>query len=236
MVDDHTDRRSVLGIGAMVASASVIASPARGRASAVLETWRARAEEQDAWMHRPGTLHRFLFDVTAAGAAASAMSYADTFYSINESGYGITPEALGVIIVLRRFSTPFGYGDAIWAKYGNIFAERLKLEGEAARAAAGGNPLMSAPHGDASKITSVGKDVASVTLRSVAGRGARFAVCGVATHGTAAHIAKARGVNAKAVEDELKANLIPGGVNVPAGIVAVNRAQEHGYAFVNIGD
>src|SRR3546814_15544683 len=58
----------------------------------------------------------------------------------------------------------------------------------------------------------------------------------MATQGMAAQIAKTSGKPAKTIEDELKANLIPGAVIVPAGIVAVDRAQEHGYAFVNVAE
>src|SRR3546814_19208642 len=79
-------------------------------------------------------------------------------------------------------------------------------------------------------------DDAPVTLASLAAKGARFAVCGMATQGMAAQIAKTSGKPAKTIEDELKANLIPGAVIVPAGIVAVDRAQEHGYAFVNVAE
>ena len=39
------------------------------------------------------------------------------------------------------------------------------------------------------------------------------------------------GGNADAIFKELTENLIPGGHMVPAGIVAVNRAQERGYSF-----
>ena len=38
-----------------------------------------------------------------------------------------------------------------------------------------------------------------------------------------------------AILDEIGANLIPNSRFVPAGIVAVNRAQEHGYSFVTPG-
>src|SRR3546814_19296453 len=71
-------------------------------------------------------------------------------------------------------------------------------------------------------------DDAPVTLASLAAKGARFAVCGMATPGMAAQIAKTSGKPAKTIEDELKANLIPGALIVPAGMVAVDRAPEPG--------
>ena len=143
-----------------------------------------------------------------------------------------------MIIVLRHMSTPFGYNDAIWAKYGSAFADKLKLEGEQAIRAVKTNPLLSAADDGKPKDKPKGKDDddAPVTLATLAAKGARFAVCGVATQGIAAQLAKDSGATAKTIEADLKANLIPGAVIVPAGIVAVDRAQEHGYAFVNIAE
>ena len=46
-------------------------------------------------------------------------------------------------------------------------------------------------------------------------------------------IARAVGGNAEAVNKELIANLVSNARMVPAGIVAVNRAQERGYSFVS---
>ncbi len=43
------------------------------------------------------------------------------------------------------------------------------------------------------------------------------------------------GATPEAVFAELTANLIRNGVMVPAGIVALGRAQEHGYAFSYAG-
>jgi intracellular sulfur oxidation DsrE/DsrF family protein len=63
-------------------------------------------------------------------------------------------------------------------------------------------------------------------------RGVQFAVCQMSTRGIAARIAKANGLETDAVVKEIVANLIPNARMVPAGVLAVNRAQEHGYSFV----
>ncbi|HUK34089.1 MAG TPA: hypothetical protein VLV86_09280, partial [Vicinamibacterales bacterium] len=58
-----------------------------------------------------------------------------------------------------------------------------------------------------------------------------FAVCQMATKFFAANLAQAAGGTADAVYNELVANLIPNSHMVAAGIVAVNRAQEHGFTL-----
>src|SRR3546814_4658775 len=62
-------------------------------------------------------------------------------------------------------------------------------------------------------------DDALVTVASLVSKVARFAGCGMATQGMAAQIAKTSGKPAKTIEDELKANLIPGAL--VAGMIAV---------------
>jgi hypothetical protein len=194
--------------------------------------WRPTFETQDAWMDKPGTRHRLMFDTVTAPAAKAAVDFATNYYVANKIGYGLEPETLGVIVVLRKFSTVFGFDDAIWVKYGAIFAdnEKTRLEGELAARARSGNPLLSA-----AEPSKAGPD-SLATLSSLAIKGARFAVCGMATHMYAGLIAKAAGKSAPDVEAELKASLIDGAVLVPAGITAVDRAQEHGYAFSYVAD
>src|SRR3546814_3294323 len=109
------------------------------------------------------------------------------------------------MIGLRHSATPFGYNDAIWAAHGACFAVALKLEGAQAIRATTGNPLLS-PTKASDMGAPKGKDGddAPVTLASLAAKGARFAVCGMATQGMAAQIAKTSGKPAKTIEDELK--------------------------------
>jgi intracellular sulfur oxidation DsrE/DsrF family protein len=71
-----------------------------------------------------------------------------------------------------------------------------------------------------------------VTLDALSKRGVQFAVCSLATRFIAGMIAGAVGGNADTINSELIANLVSNSRMVPAGIVAVNRAQERGYSLV----
>ncbi len=66
-------------------------------------------------------------------------------------------------------------------------------------------------------------------------RGAHVAVCEMATRRIATALARATNSTLDDVFKELSANLLPNAHLVPAGIVAVNRAQERGYSFVTAG-
>src|SRR5262249_20286374 len=63
-------------------------------------------------------------------------------------------------------------------------------------------------------------------------RGVHLAVCPIATRNIAGIIARGTGATQDAIFSELGANLLNNAHLVPAGIVAVNRAQERGYTFV----
>ena len=145
MRDERADRRTIIGAGALLAgigaAPAAIAGtrPAGGAgAGAAAARYQPAFEPQDAWMDDPAKRHRMVFDTTSASAAQSALFFADNFYTANKTGYGIAPQAVGVVIVLRHMSTPFGYNDAIWKKYGEAAAEQLMLKGaEAIKATKG---------------------------------------------------------------------------------------------------
>ena len=63
----------------------------------------------------------------------------------------------------------------------------------------------------------------------------RLAICGLTLKAYVEIIAKETGAEQDAVRSELTANAIGRAQFVPAGIIAVTRAQEHGYAVVSIG-
>ncbi|MDE2356762.1 MAG: hypothetical protein KGL69_08410, partial [Alphaproteobacteria bacterium] len=209
-------------------AAASLGAVARAQGEPPAGPWRPTFEPQDAWLDRPGTRHRLVLDATSATGAGMAAGFASNFYLTNKTGYGLSPDTLGVVIVLRHMATPFGYDDSIWAKYGPAFAELLELKGKAAIEASHGNP----GNVPGPKMKPTDEDV---TLAVLARTGARFAVCGLGTEALGGLIASKTHQTAEAVVAEFKAHLIPGALLVPAGIVAVNRAQEHGYALAAVG-
>jgi len=236
MDDFRTDRRRLIGAGVALAGAGMAAassSPAIGQGSAAAATWEPTAENIDSWLDKPATRHRMVFDSVSGEGGQEALGYANNFIHVNETDYGLRPEQIAVVVIFRHMSTPFGYNDAIWAKYGKGFAEKMKLTGEAAKRAPTMNPVLaSAP---VSEPAPAGLEwLNRYALSDLAPKGVRFAVCGLATKALAGMMAGKTG-NAGAIEAELKSNLAPGALIVPAGISTVNRAQEHGYSFAYIG-
>lgn len=215
---DRIGRRAIvtgLGIGA-----AALAAGAGGAQAAEAPRWQPTLDPQDAWMALPGQ-HRFMFDSTSPEGGGHALFFARNFFTANKEGYGLAASALAVIVVLRAEATAFGYTDAVWKKYGKDLSKMLKL-----KQVHMANPYNGIARGLANR---------GVTLSTLIADGAHFAICGMATMGLSHGLAARTHGNAADIHKEIVANLIPNGHLVPAGIAAVNRAQERGYAFAYTG-
>lgn len=219
----------MLGAGGLLAATSGGAAQAASAPVAVeARRWQPQFDAADSWLELPNTRHRMVFDVLTPKGAMAALDFVENFFSTNLSAYRLHPSTLGVVVILRHMATPFGFNDHIWTKYGAAFSEKLQLDAKTAIESAHGNPLNTAQSAAATKNQ-------TPTLHSLAKLGTRFAVCGVATAGIAGMVAKLVGGNAEQIHHEFATNLIDQALMVPAGIVAVNRAQEHGYSLAYVG-
>ena len=183
--------------------------------------------EKDDWFDQVPGKHRLLFDTTAFTGLADAILFTNNFIRANQSDYGLSGKDLALVLVLRHRSTPFAYNDAMWTKYGTAIAARAKVEDPKSKMAPKINLFNSGDYAEflANRNT---------TLESLAKQGVQFAVCSLATHAYATSIAEAVGGNKDTVYTELTSNLVSNARMVPAGIVAVARAQERGYALVSV--
>jgi intracellular sulfur oxidation DsrE/DsrF family protein len=234
MSEFRADRRRLIGAGMVVAAAGIAACSSGAKSeNATASDWKATPDDKDSWLDKAGTKHRMVFDSLSGEGGPEALDYANNFIHVNQADYGIGPEQLGVVVIFRHMATPYAYNQAVWAKYGKAFAEKMKLSGDAARAAATTNPLLKAPA--MLDPAPAGMEwINQNSLPDLASKGVRFAACGLATTAIAGMVAGKTG-DAAAIEAEFKSNLVPGALIVPAGISAVNRAQEHGYSFAYVG-
>ena len=181
---------------------------------------------EDDWFDELGAKHRMVFDTTTPDGFGAALLFGNNFLDVNKNAYGLEYSDIGLVIVVRHNSTPFAYNDAIWSKYGRIFAQRLNFTDPKNKKPPEVNVFNASGYG--TTLTSFG-----ITLDSVLKRGAHLAVCRMATRNFAGGIAAATSAPVEKINEELIANLVPNAHMVPAGIVAVNRAQERGYTFAH---
>ncbi len=210
---------TAIGLGAREVPAQETAQPGG---------WQPARHPQDDWFDQVPGKHRFFFDATSPTGAGEAITFATNYYVANKAGYGLDARDLAVVICLRHWATPFAFSDAIWAKYGAHFSERIKFTDPRTKAAPTKNVYLDDGYG--MQLPNRG-----TTLDEMIARGTHFAICGLASRAFAGIIAAKVGAKPDDVFAELQAGLIANSHMTAAGIVAVNRAQERGYSLQYIG-
>jgi hypothetical protein len=216
---------SRLGIGVPALGGAVAAGALASQAQAASgNEWRAARHAQDDWLdHLPGK-HRLLFDTTTAAGLGESLLYVSNYLNVNRDAYSLQEADLAVIIVMRHHSTPYAFSDAIWAKYGAALTQLTELKDPNTQESPTVN-LYNAP-GYGGALPNRGS-----LLDGLLKRGVQLAVCALGTRNAASTVAARTGGDIPAITAELVANRVMNSRMVPAGIVAVNRAQERGYSF-----
>jgi intracellular sulfur oxidation DsrE/DsrF family protein len=216
-------RRSFLskvgfGLVAGGAAAGAGVSPAQAQ-SADGGRWQPERHAQDDWFDQIPGKHRFLIDSATPAGFGDALQFLNNYFNTNKNAYGLQDGDLAVVLIARHLATLFAYNDAVWAKYGVYITRRTNYNDPKTNQPPTVNLFNVADRG--------------TTLDSLLKRGLRLGVCQVSTRGNSGAIAMATGGTADAVYNELVANLLPNARLVPAGIVAVNRAQERGFSLAS---
>jgi hypothetical protein len=206
--------------GAAAASSGAQAQTSRG--------WSPAMEPQDSWLDDTPARHRQVFDTISADGVARALTFTHTFYAANREAYGIEPKDLAVVMILRAGSTGFGFTDTFWSKYSAGLAKRYKVTDPVTKSEAAINIYNTADR--ASLLPTNG-----LTFDALARMGGRFAICSVASRKLATALAADMGGSTEAIYADMMANMVTNARMAPAGIVAVNRAQEHHYALCYAG-
>ena len=175
-------------------------------------------------MDQLGNKHRLVFDTTAADGFGHALVFASNFLDTNKNAYGLDYPDIGLIIVVRHNSTQFAYNDIMWSKYGRILAQRAGFTDPKTKEPPTSNLFNASGYGGG--LSNLG-----TTLDSLIRRGAHFGVCRLATRALAGAVARDTGGDTDKINEELIANIVTNAHMVPAGIVAVSRAQERGYTI-----
>jgi intracellular sulfur oxidation DsrE/DsrF family protein len=206
-------RRLLLG-GLGVAA---LAGVARAGESVPAQAGARRPEPKryplDAWMDALPGEHRVFIDTDSASGAANALRYATNILNAQVNAYKGADRDLAIIVCLRHASTTLGYNDAMWAKYG------------ASLGALGRQP------GREGEVPPT-RNAQTAAIAAAAARGVHFAICDTATTLMSGMVARQASAKADDVHAEIVANIVPNGHMVPAGVMALTRAQEYGYSFL----
>lgn len=174
----------------------------------------------DTWLKGLTGKHRQLFDSPAPNGGiplVHIMNYYDTF----NKAYGVADKDIDAVGTLYGTTTFHALSDEVWARYrlGEFLDEK-----DASGAPATRNPWRSEPH-------VLGMSLPQASIESLQKRGATFIVCNNALTIFSGMLAEARGLDAKVVYDDLKANILPGIELIPGMVVAINQAHEAGLSY-----
>ena len=222
-----THRRGFLGKLA-AASAAVglgrLSVPAVA-SGAILRKGASAADPQfAAWLGKITGKHKIVFDIPEPNGGFG-LAWARVYLNTTNDTYATKDAENSVVVVLRHGGIPLGMQSPMWAKY--KFGEFFKINDGATNAPATGNPFAQ-PKPGTLPIPGMGVD-------ELIGAGVLVGICGVALTVFSGIFAKTMYLQADAVRKDWVANLLPGVVVVPSGVVAVGGAQEHGCAYCFAG-
>ena len=211
-------------LGRLAAGAATLVAVTVPVATQAERLWRAPSEDPDHWLDALTGKHRQIYDVISIEEAGTGAAFARNFLNANNEGYGLADRDVNAVVSFRHKAFIMGLNDAMWDKY--HLSELLGYTDPHTNAPATKNP--SAGSADDTRT-------GSASLAALHSRGAVFTVCGMAMAAYAGQAAHRANADASAVLTDFRANLVPGGVEVVAGVIAVNRAQERGFSYVYVG-
>ncbi len=183
---------------------------------------------QDEWLVELPGKHRIVIDAVTPKGAGEAVLYANNMFVTNKSAYAMDDRDLAVVIVMRHFAAPFAFSDAAWAKYGSAMGTLLAFTDPKTKQAPARNLYNATGYG--LELPNLGS-----TIDAVTSRGAIIAICDLATHFTAAQLARHGAGSADAIYKDFTAMALPHSRFASAGVVVVTRAQEYGYSLIYAG-
>jgi hypothetical protein len=226
--EESLGRRSVMtGVGIAVAGLAAGATAACAQTGRSGSGFSPTRHAEDAWLDALPGGHRVFVDSATAGGGAAALLYANNLYDAQARAYDGGPGDFALVVCFRHFSTPFGYTDAVWSKYGEIFGSVMQLQDPVTAAAPRINLMNSSAY---TSLPNMG-----VTIDAVTGRGTQIAICMAATTFIANAIANETGGDADAIRQELVDGAVDNSRFVSAGVMALTRSQEYGYSLLYAG-
>jgi hypothetical protein len=211
---------------AIAASLAIIAATTTvtARASALHASPKpttSAVEPNNRWLKGLKAKHRQFFDAPSPAGGiplVHVMNYYDTY----NKAFDVKDADINAVLTFYGATTFYGLKDAVWAKY--QLGEFLDTNDPSTGKPATSNPWRAAP-------VILGMTIPSASLESLHKRGATLILCNNALQIFSGLLAQKRGLDAKVVYEDLKANILPGVDLIPGMVVAVEQAQRAGLSY-----
>jgi len=206
-------------------AAAVAAAGALPLVSSEAAAQAPQASDHDKWLDAVNGKHRQLFDMPAMGDGLPLIHILN-YFGTYTAAYGAKPGEVNAIGTFYGMTTLFGVNDAMWTKY--RIGSAIKVNDHKTGAPATRNPWRTDPE---IKIGEKAMVLAPAGIEALQKLGTTFILCNNALTFFAGELAAATNQQAPAVLTELKANMLPGVVLVPAMVIAIQKVQDKGIAY-----
>jgi hypothetical protein len=195
---------------AAAVAATPVALAAQAPASAA-----ARATPSDHWLKGIKDTHRQFFDSPTPAGGVPLVHILNYYETLNKA-YHVKDAKIDAVGTFYGATTFYGLNDAMWAKY--RLGEYLDAVDPATGKPAVANPWRSNP-------VVLGLTLPQASIESLQKRGATFILCNNALTIFSGLLAQSRGLDPKAVYDDMAANILPGVNLIPGMVVAIEQAH-----------
>ena len=224
----NNSRRQFLGTMATGAAAFGLSSLVSPLAAHAGQHFSPSVHDAEKWFKQIKGKHRIVFDVPQPNGI---FPFAwPRIFLVTNAATGTPEKDSSVVVVLRHTAIPYAMEDRLWAKYN--FGEVFKAEDPKTSKPSTRNPFWKPKQGDFN-IPGVG--VVPIGINELQESGVLFCVCDMALTVYSGAVAQAKKLDAAELKKEWVAGLLPGIQVMPAGIWAINRAQEKGCSYCFAG-
>lgn len=226
---DNQPRRKFLGTiatGVAGIGLSSIISPLSAHAEK--NVFFQGTENPEEWFNQIKGKHRIVFDVPQPN---EIFPFAwPRIFLVTNAATGTAEKDCSVVVVLRHTAIGYAMEDRLWSKYN--FGEVFKANDPKTQKPSTRNPFWK-PKQDDFNIPGVG--VVPIGINELQASGVLFCVCDMALTVYGGVVAQSLKLDPAEVKKDWVSGLLPGIKLVPAGIWAINRAQEKGCSYCFAG-
>lgn len=222
-----THRRTFLGtVGATAAAMGAASLASVTKSFGVIQQAAKPSADAgfDSWLGKIQGKHKQVFD-SPEPKGGMPLAWTRVFQMTNAS-VGVAEGDVTAVLILRHESIPLGMGHDMWTKY--KFGENFKIDDGTTKAPALRNPFYQPKEGEL--------PLPGMSIDDLLKSGVLVGICDMAmTFYSSKVFAPKFNMDGAAIKKDWVASVLPGIQIVPSGVLAVNRAQEHGCTYCFAG-
>ncbi len=222
---DPIERRHFLGTLLATASVGVagLALPAQTVSAKERTLPEPGGSDFDMWLGKIRGKHKQVFDCPAPNMGMP-LAWARVFLMTN-SAVGAPEKDVTAVMVLRHNGIPLGMESRLWEKY--KFGETFNVTDMETKAPLTANPFWEPKEGSL--------PLPGMSIDALQKSGVLFGICDMALTVYSKMTGEKMKMDPADVKKDWVSGILPGIQIVPSGVLAVNRAQEHGCTYCFAG-